>query len=279
MVQNPSLALAISPDAAKEMAEHTRIEKLPDITIDGDKTAYQALKINSQGNGPGVMTFLIDPSSHLIRQVRFDITDALKQRGAVVVKKALLTVDYTTTTPDATMKADQFAWTPPQGAKDARQAKAEAQGDEKDSSSELEGKPAPDFKLTGLDGKDVALADLKGSVVIVDFWATWCGPCVQSLPHLNKVYEDNKAAGLKVFALDLREAKDKVQAFVDKKKLTIPVLLDSDGKVAEAYKVSGIPQTVIIGKDGAVRKVFVGFGGDESEQALRDEVAAAMKAQ
>jgi peroxiredoxin len=97
------------------------------------------------------------------------------------------------------------------------------------------------------------------------------------LPHLNKVYDENKEAGLKVFAINVGETKDKVQPFVENHKLTIPVLLDGDNKVSSLYMAESIPETVLINKDGTVRKVFVGFGED-SEQQLRQEIAEAMKA-
>jgi peroxiredoxin len=138
----------------------------------------------------------------------------------------------------------------------------------------LEGKPAPDFTLTAIDGSTVSLADLKGSVAVLDFWATWCGPCVESLPHIDQIHADLSDKGLKVYAVNLQEQKAQVQKFLTSKKLTLPVLLDSDGATAKKYLANAIPETVIIGKDGIVQKVFVGFGGDEP---VRDAIDAAMK--
>jgi peroxiredoxin len=141
--------------------------------------------------------------------------------------------------------------------------------------SELEGKAAPNFKLEGLDGKSISLADLKGKVIVLDFWATWCGPCRLSLPHLDKLYQAQKEKGLQVFALDQQEGKDEVEAFVKKTGLTVPVLLDSEGKVGNQYGVTGIPQTVVIGKDGKIAKIFVGFDPDSSPAELEKAVEAA----
>ena len=122
----------------------------------------------------------------------------------------------------------------------------------------------------------VTLSELKGSVVILDFWATWCGPCVASLPHLNKIYTDLQKDGLKVYALNQREDKQKVADFITNKNLTIPVLLDKEGNVAKQYLVTGIPQTVVIGKDGIVKKVLIGTGPD-SEEMLRKAVDGALR--
>jgi thiol-disulfide isomerase/thioredoxin len=100
-------------------------------------------------------------------------------------------------------------------------------------SCSVKAEPAPAFKLQTLDGKSVELSDFKGKVVILDFWATWCGPCVASLPHLNDLYKELSGQGLKVIAMNLQQDADTVKAFVEKKKWTLPVALDTDGAVAQ----------------------------------------------
>lgn len=124
-------------------------------------------------------------------------------------------------------------------------------------------KEAPAIELSTLDGGKFNLADLKGkNVVVLDFWATWCPPCRQALPILAEVTKAYESKGVKFYAIDLREEPGKIEAFLRSQGLTINVALDKDGKVANAYKVEGIPQSVIIGKDGIVKVVHVGFGGD-----------------
>src|SRR5205823_6546408 len=141
-------------------------------------------------------------------------------------------VDYPTIAPDTEFSKEQFAWTPPPGAADAAAAQ-EGGGP----AAELAGKPAPSFALKDLDGKDVKLADLKGSVVVLDFWATWCGPCVMSLPGLDQINGQVKEAGVKIFAVNQAEDKDLVSGFMKGKNLTLPVLLDTDSKVSDSFKV------------------------------------------
>ncbi len=120
--------------------------------------------------------------------------------------------------------------------------------------------------------KACRLAELKGQVVVLDFWASWCPPCIESLPHLGKLYQEKQDKGVKVFAVNVAEDKAKVEMFLKSKNVTVPVLLDSKGDAAEKYNVSSLPQTVVIGKDGTVKKVFVGLGADSFEQ-IRNEIA------
>jgi peroxiredoxin len=269
---DPSLKFAMSRRASDDLvAAASAVSMGPDTTIDG--AAFQTLVVNLKDSS---LTLLLDSQTHLLRRATTDVSQLLVAQGVPNVKSAIVTVDYTRTVGGAAMRSDQFAWNAPAGARDvtaARQADADAPGE---SADKLVGQPAPDFKLVGLDGKTVALADLKGSVAIVDFWATWCPPCRASLPHLDEVYNKYKSGGLKVYAVDLQEDKDTVQKFVDDTKLTVPVLLDSDGTAASSYRASAIPETVVIGKDGKVRNVFIGFS-PATEDQLRSAVEAALK--
>lgn len=138
-------------------------------------------------------------------------------------------------------------------------------------------KMAPAFTVTALDGTKFTLDQMNGRVVLIDFWATWCGPCVGSLPHIDKIASDMKEKGVRVFAVNQAEDKELVQGFMKSKNLTVPVLLDSDSKVGQSYKANAIPETVVIGKDGIVRKVFVGAGPD-TETKLREAIDEAVKA-
>ncbi|MDP9173802.1 MAG: redoxin family protein [Planctomycetota bacterium] len=258
--QDMSVALALSSDAAREISDGAMtISKIEDTQIDG--VAYPTLLLTEKDLD---LTLVLDPATHLLRREIADLTKVTKSRGARIVKTALLTSDFKNTLSEA-IGADQFAWTPPPGAQEMK-----GSGD----NSALVGKPAPSFALEDLNGKKVSSADLKGQVYVLDFWATWCGPCVMSLPGLDTLYKSHKDAGLKVFALNQQEDKEVVQKFEDEKKFSLTILLDADAKVGEAFGVLGIPQTVVVGKDGRVLKVFIGA---MNEDPIRQAVDAALK--
>jgi thiol-disulfide isomerase/thioredoxin/outer membrane lipoprotein-sorting protein len=260
--QNPSMLLTLAGSAAGPLNDRAAdMTRLPDTVLGG--TACPTLQFELPDHQ--VVTMVFDPKTSLLRQVKFDLRKKLEQRGAMDVKAALVTVDYTPAAPaaDAT-----FAWTPPEGATLAAATSPAPDGSDQagGAAMALVGKPAADFTLPGLDDKPVKLSSLKGSVVVLDFWATWCGPCVGSLPHLDELNKQESPKGLKVFAVNLQEEKDPVAAFVHKQGWTLPVLLDSSGDVAKQYAADAIPETVIVGKDGIVKKVFVGAGDDTEEQ-------------
>jgi peroxiredoxin len=144
----------------------------------------------------------------------------------------------------------------------------------------LVGKPAPAISLKTADGKDVSLASLKGKVVLVDFWATWCGPCKASLPNINKIANDKDLAakGLVVWAVNLDETPDKVNAFTKQNNYSLTVPIDVGGAVAETYKIQGIPSTMVIGTDGTIKYAVEGFGGEDTEKAINDAITKALAA-
>lgn len=158
---------------------------------------------------------------------------------------------------------DVFVFTPPEGAEKAESffdIGADTAGEEE---SSLQGQPAPDFSLDLLDGTRMELAShLSNDVVVLDFWATWCGPCRRALPIVAGITREYADQGVAFYAVNEQEDAEKIRKFLEDQKIDCKVALDTDGDVGSLYHVEGIPQTVVIGKDGAVAAVHVGFSSD-----------------
>ena len=104
------------------------------------------------------------------------------------------------------------------------------------------GLPAPDFTFSGLDGKMVSLSDYRGNVVLVNIWATWCPPCVDEMPSMEKLYQKLKGDGFEILAVSIDSLGPEVVApFMKKYKLTFPALIDSEGTIRITYRATGVP--------------------------------------
>jgi peroxiredoxin len=138
--------------------------------------------------------------------------------------------------------------------------------------SPLVGKPAPEFELALLDGKRFRLSEARGRVIVLDFWATWCGPCIQAMPQVDAAVRDFADQGVQLIAVNLEETPKQITAMLERHKLEMTVALDRDGAVGGKYGATAIPQTVIIDRDGKVARLFVGGGpqfGDQIREALK----------
>ncbi len=116
---------------------------------------------------------------------------------------------------------------------------------------------APDFSLTTLDGKPVSLSDLRGKVVLINFWATWCPPCRAEMQDLQVAYQEH-SDGFVVLGINNAEGDESVRRFVDEFHLTFPILLDRDGAVARKYQMQALPTSFFIDRAGIVHAANVG---------------------
>ena len=118
---------------------------------------------------------------------------------------------------------------------------------------------APDFTLHAADGRNLRLDELRGQVVLVNFWATWCGPCREEMPHLNQLYEKYRKSGFVLLGVNIDDDPQVALATAQKLSVTFPVLLDTDKKVSKLYDLATMPSTVVIDRDGKVRYVHRGY--------------------
>jgi peroxiredoxin len=134
---------------------------------------------------------------------------------------------------------------------------------------------APDFTLRTLEGKNLRLQEQRGSVVLVNFWATWCGPCRQEMPHLNRLYEKYRASGFVMLGVNVDDDASNAAGVASKLGVKFPVLFDTDKKVSHLYALSSMPSTVLIDRDGHVRYLHRGYrdGYEETyEKQIRELV-------
>ena len=119
--------------------------------------------------------------------------------------------------------------------------------------------PAPNFTLPTADGQNLALQEQRGRVVLINFWATWCGPCKQEMPHLNRLHEKYRSAGLVLLGVNIDDDPRNGIAGAAKLGLKFPVLLDADKRVSRLYDLASMPSTVVIDRDGRVRYLHRGY--------------------
>ena len=126
-------------------------------------------------------------------------------------------------------------------------------------SADIVGKPAPDFALRSLKGPSVRLSEYLGEVVIINFWATWCGPCRQEMPLLDELYGKYQLAGLIMLSVNIDENAEPAIEMAQTLKVSYPVLFDARKEVSRAFEVSAMPVTVLVDRAGVVRYVSEGY--------------------
>ena len=118
------------------------------------------------------------------------------------------------------------------------------------------GKTPPDFTATTIEDQHIQLADYRGKVVLLDFWATWCGPCIAELPNVKRVYEKYRDKGFRIISISLDREKQTLRQFVEQREIRWPQIYDADREadkqIARRYGVNAIPQMILVGRDGKI---------------------------
>jgi len=119
--------------------------------------------------------------------------------------------------------------------------------------------PAPGFTLESRDGETVSLADLKGQVVMINFWATWCGPCRQEMPHLEALHQRYNSLGFTLLGVNVEDNPEGATKYLQDTPVTFPILFDPKNEVSKRYDVIAMPSTVLVGRDGTMRFIHHGY--------------------
>jgi peroxiredoxin len=122
-----------------------------------------------------------------------------------------------------------------------------------------EGSRARDFTLESLAGGKASLRDYQGSVVLLNFWATWCPPCQDEIPDFEAAYQAHKDEGFVILGVNVEESRTAVEPFVQGLQMSYPILLDESGKVMQEYRARGLPMSLLIDRDGVIRVRHVGY--------------------
>lgn len=155
---------------------------------------------------------------------------------------------------DQPIADSEFSFSPPEGARLVDTVMGAG------ATSDLAGTEAAPFEVKTLEGKPFSLAALKGKPVLLDFWASWCGPCRRAMPDVEAVEKQYRGQGLVVLGVNTGEERDVVESFLKKNPLTYPEVLSGDSGILEAYQVSSYPTFVLIGRDGKIAAYQVGYG-------------------
>ena len=140
-----------------------------------------------------------------------------------------------------------------------------------------EGLPAPDFTLPQLDGGEITLSSLRGRVVLLNFWATWCKPCEEEMPAMERLHTKLGGPDFELLAVSVDEGDEEVRAFRDRLALHFPILRDADKSVATAYQTYRFPESWLIGRDGTVVARYIGprdWDGPTYLERIRRLIAA-----
>jgi len=143
-------------------------------------------------------------------------------------------------------------------------------------SSGLEGQAAPDFVLKSSTGENLRLSEYRGDVVMINFWATWCGPCRQEMPLLEELYTRYKRVGFNLLGVNIDDDSRRAMQMIDEMGVSFPVLFDSRKEVSKLYQVDAMPVTILVDREGTVRYVHLGYKPGYEDKYL-DQVRSLLR--
>ena len=258
-----------------ERMKDAQLLRMESIEMDGREVMCNVVRVvyerrpETKGFDPSYRTYWIDRARNVVLKEESDAR--VISNGIFDFPFAGRIKDFRQTTTirvvrlNKPIQDDLFVFTPPAGARQVETLFKQT--------VDLGGTEAVDFTLRDLDGREETLSRLRGKVVLLDFWATWCGPCVKALPILERLHRAYRDQGLVVLGIDA-EKPEKIRAFLKKHDYTFPTLVDVRKQVAGQYQVRGIPTTFVIDRNGKIVLHKVGLSST-TERELRDALQKA----
>ncbi|HKQ72102.1 MAG TPA: redoxin domain-containing protein [Blastocatellia bacterium] len=263
-------SLVADYESLAQRAQQAQFLRAEAVEVGGRRADCQVVEIEyARGGGATApesrRTLWIDGARNLVLR---EITYTKMRTGFGNFTETKRTVNFTAVDLDGPMPESLFAFTPQES--DRKVVEFSLLGGARPAAvsagrADFTGREAVDFTLTDLDGRTVNLRALRGQVVLLNFWATWCGPCVRELPSIERLHRAFKGKGLVTLGVNAEEP-SVAREFIKRGGYTFATLVDEQRAMTRAYQVSAIPQTLIIGKDGKVAAHFIGI---RSENDLR----------
>ncbi len=255
-----SLFLGLIAQGPKEWGKGAKVMEEKPLKVRGRE--LRGLKV-SLGGGEMVVRLWADPKTLTIWRMEASLLPTKEVPLSMTVVEEVNSVELNPSLPPET-----FSYRKPPNFEEVREFEIKGLEEIEPERGEWKGKKAPDFSLCDLKGQEVRLSALKGKVVLLDFWATWCLPCRRELPFIQRLHEEFAPKGLVVLAITDEEP-ERIRKFVQNHNYTFTVLLDPKDEVFKLYKVEAIPTLIIVGRDGVVVEHFVGLAPErEVRKAL-----------
>ena len=205
--------------------------------------------------------YWIDGANHLVLRVRTRLKADAPQLGGKIQRDETVSLRRALVNP--VFPDSLWAFRPPPGSREVM----EFTTGREDPAAAFAGKPAIDFSLNDLKGRSHSLKDLRGKTVLLDFWATWCGPCRITMPQVAKIHAEYKDRGVEVMSINVGESAKKAGDYIARNGYAFTTLLDTDRQVSTRYQVNGIPTLVVIDAAGKVSDYLVGARNDAALRA------------
>jgi thiol-disulfide isomerase/thioredoxin/outer membrane lipoprotein-sorting protein len=259
-------------DYAQLTAEPRSLTLLPNetLTVEGRQIPCYVLSlVRGVGSNKDNTRYWIDRERHLVLR---ESTDQTSRISTDSVTRSLRLVNFISAAIDQPVADSAFSYTPPKSAIEIDRLDHDSLARKRNAPVNWIGQAAPYFTLTDLTGAKVSLQSLRGKAVLLNFWASWCGPCRAEMPHLEKLHHEYKNKGVTILGIDDEEA-DVAKDFLRRYGYTFNTLIDAEKQVSRLYRISGIPQSFFITKDGKIAAYVLGTRG---ESELRDGIEKAL---